>query len=89
MKTNLIKEDLVVRPNTKVKLNEWDPEYDRRIYKEEIESKLNKELLDRMSELQYKLFADKSQSLLIILQGVDTSGKDSTIRHVMCAFNLL
>ena len=26
MKTNLIK-DLVVRPNTKVKLNDWDPDY--------------------------------------------------------------
>ena len=36
-----------------------------------------------MSELQYKLFADNSQSLLIILQGVDASGKDGTIRHVM------
>jgi polyphosphate kinase 2 (PPK2 family) len=40
-----------------------------------------------MSELQYKLFADNSQSLLIILQGVDASGKDRTIRHVMGALN--
>jgi len=87
MKTNLIKEDLVVRPNMKVILNEWDPEYNGGIYKKEVESTLTKDILDRMSELQYKLFADKSQSLLIILQGVDTSGKDSTIRHVMGAFN--
>jgi hypothetical protein len=64
MKTNLIK-DLAVRPKMKVKLNEWHPEYDRRIYKEEVKSTLNKDLLDRMSELQYNLFADKSQSLLI------------------------
>jgi polyphosphate kinase 2 (PPK2 family) len=40
-----------------------------------------------MSELQYKLFADKSQSLRIILQGVDASGKDGTIRHVIGALN--
>ncbi len=40
-----------------------------------------------MSDLQYKLFADKSQAILIILQGLDASGKDSTIRHVMNAFN--
>src|SRR5437667_4102677 len=40
-----------------------------------------------MSELQYKLFAAKSQSLVIILQGVDASGKDGTIRHVMGALN--
>ena len=86
MKTNLIK-DLVIRPNTKVKLNEWDPDYDGGIFKKEVESTLNKDLLDRMSDLQYKLFANKNQSLLIILQGIDTSGKDSTIRHVMGAFN--
>lgn len=86
MKTNLIK-DLVVRPNMKVKLNEWDPDYDGGIFKKEVESTLNKDLLDRMTDLQYKLFAAKNQSLLIILQGIDTSGKDSTIRHVMGAFN--
>lgn len=36
-----------------------------------------------MSELQYKLFVDNQRSILIILQGVDASGKDGTIRHVM------
>ena len=41
----------------------------------------------RMSELQYKLFADNGQTLLIILQGVDASGKDRTISHVMGALN--
>ena len=51
MKTNLIK-DLVVRPNMKVKLNEWDPDYDGGIFKKEVESTLNKDLLDRMSDLQ-------------------------------------
>ena len=40
-----------------------------------------------MSNLQYKLFADKSQALLIVLQGMDASGKDGTIRHAMNAFN--
>ena len=49
MKTNLIK-DLVVRPNMKVKLNEWDPDYDGGIFKKEVESTLNKDLLDRMSD---------------------------------------
>ncbi|MGB8937795.1 MAG: hypothetical protein WCC17_22120 [Candidatus Nitrosopolaris sp.] len=44
-------------------------------------------LSSQMSELQYKLFAGKNQSLLIILQRVDASGKDGTIRHVMGALN--
>ena len=46
------------------------------------------ELVDHMSHLRYQaLFADRSKALLVILQGVDTSGKDGTIRHVMEAFN--
>lgn len=31
---------------------------------------------------QMRLYAEKKQRLLIILQGMDTSGKDGTIRHV-------
>ncbi len=36
---------------------------------------------------QDKLFASKSNSLLIILQGMDASGKDGTVRHVMSGVN--
>ncbi len=45
------------------------------------------DIMNQISDLQYKLYADKGKGLLIILQGTDTSGKDSTIRHVMSAFN--
>ena len=41
----------------------------------------------QLSKLQYKLFADNRHALVIILQGVDASGKDGTIRHVMGALN--
>jgi polyphosphate kinase 2 (PPK2 family) len=40
-----------------------------------------------MSELQYRLYIEGKKSLLIILQGMDTSGKDGTIRDVLGAFN--
>ena len=80
-------EKLLVVPGIEIKLKVWDQYYDRSINKEEAEDILNKNLMMQISELQYKLFADKSQSLLIILQGMDTSGKDSTIRQVMSAFN--
>lgn len=39
-------------------------------------------LQKRLSELQEKLFAEKKRGLLIILQGMDCSGKDSTIKHL-------
>lgn len=36
----------------------------------------------RLDELQELLYANHDRKLLVILQGMDTSGKDGTIRHV-------
>ncbi|MFP1632395.1 polyphosphate kinase 2 family protein [Zhengella sp. ZM62] len=44
-------------------------------------------LLAALDRLQYLLFADNRQSLLIVLQGLDASGKDGTIRHVFTGMN--
>lgn len=43
--------------------------------------------LARIDELQYRLYAEARQSLLIVLQGMDTSGKDGLIRNVLTIFN--
>lgn len=43
--------------------------------------------LDRLSDLQDRLWAEDKQALLVVLQGIDTSGKDGTIRKVAGAFN--
>lgn len=40
-----------------------------------------------LQELQQRLYADGSKALLVVLQGMDTGGKDGTIRHVMGAFD--
>jgi PPK2 family polyphosphate:nucleotide phosphotransferase len=75
-----------VKTTRKLKLKDWDPDYDADKRKEDVESELAR-FSGRMSELQHKLFAANSRSLVIILQGVDASGKDGTIRHVMGALN--
>ncbi len=41
----------------------------------------------QLSELQQKLYAQDRWSVLLILQGMDSSGKDSLIRHVMSGIN--
>ncbi len=41
----------------------------------------------KIDPLQERLYAEGQRSLLIILQGMDTSGKDGTIRHVMRGIN--
>lgn len=93
--TNAISKDLtinintfLVRPQITVKLRQYDPDCGKKQPRkmEQAEIELS-ELSNHMSHLQYKLFADRSKALLVILQGVDTSGKDGTIRHVMEAFN--
>ena len=45
--------------------------------------KLRKELF----KLQNKFYADGRYSMLIVLQGLDTSGKDGTIRHAFIGMN--
>lgn len=43
--------------------------------------------LQRLHELQNKLYADRRHAVLIVLQAFDGGGKDSTIRRVFGAFN--
>jgi PPK2 family polyphosphate:nucleotide phosphotransferase len=43
--------------------------------------------LDRLAELQDRLWAEAKHAVLVVLQGMDASGKDGTIKHVMTAFN--
>src|SRR6266567_4609374 len=37
--------------------------------------------------LQDRLWAERKQAVLVVLQGTDTSGKDGTIKHVMSGLN--
>ena len=41
----------------------------------------------RLSRLQEKLYAEKKTAVLVVLQAMDTAGKDSTIKHVMSGVN--
>lgn len=49
----------------------------------------NKDLVAKIDELQRVLYADGSKSLLLILQGVDASGKDGTVKNIFSAVNPL
>jgi PPK2 family polyphosphate:nucleotide phosphotransferase len=43
--------------------------------------------LARLAELQDKLNAEGRRALLVVMQGLDASGKDGTIKHVMSGVN--
>ena len=42
---------------------------------------------ERLSVLQYLLYAEGRRALLVVLQGIDAGGKDGTIQHVMSGLN--
>jgi PPK2 family polyphosphate:nucleotide phosphotransferase len=74
---------MLIRPGIKVALKKHDPD-DTGPYAcaEEADEALKKQL-EQLSRLQNLLYAENRRALLIVLQGMDTSGKDGTIRHVM------
>lgn len=41
----------------------------------------------RLAELQERLYAEHQWAILVVLQGLDASGKDSVIKHVMSEVN--
>lgn len=75
-----------VEPGTKVDLAKVDPAAGGGLSKTE-GTKLADELYTELSDLQQELYAAGLHSLLVLLQGMDTSGKDGTIRKVFSGLN--
>jgi PPK2 family polyphosphate:nucleotide phosphotransferase len=77
----------IVEPGTKVRLSKVDPSYTG---KHETHEKAVAEIqanIERLGKLQYLLYADGSQSLLVVLQALDAAGKDGVIRNVFTGMN--
>jgi len=70
----------------RIKLDDFDPAEDAGLKREHAENK-TAELIQELTKLQELLYAAPRQSVLLILQGRDTSGKDGTIRHVAGPLN--
>jgi len=77
-----------VAPHSKIDLKTWEPD-DKGVFeggKKEGEAALPP-LNARLETLQELLYAEGKHKLLIVLQGMDTSGKDGVIRHVFEGVN--
>ena len=76
-----------VPQGAKVNLKEWKTTPPADI---DSEKKLKKKLrknLDKMADLQDKLYANNKYGLLLIFQAMDAAGKDGAIKHVMSGVN--
>jgi PPK2 family polyphosphate:nucleotide phosphotransferase len=78
--------ELMVEPGSKVKLSHFDPSDTHGVEKAHAAEILATNI-ERLSLLQYQLYAEARRSLLVVLQGIDAAGKDGAIRHVMTGLN--
>ena len=81
-----LRDRLRIAPGSKVRLADIDPAATHGHTKADAEADLARGL-DRLTSLQDRLWAEAKHAVLIVLQGIDASGKDGTVRHVMTAFN--
>ena len=77
----------IATPGAKIRLADYDAGFTAHYKnKGEASEKLQKDI-ERLAELQSVLYAQNTYALLVILQAMDTAGKDGTIRHVMSGVN--
>lgn len=80
-----------IAPGARVQIDKMDPD-DTGDYKKTDQGKekaktITARLTERLGDLQERLYGNGTHSLLVVLQGMDTSGKDGTIKHVMSGVN--
>jgi PPK2 family polyphosphate:nucleotide phosphotransferase len=79
-----------VRPGEKVRLSRWDPAVRDGRARTDVAAKSHlRELAEKIDRLQALLYAERRRRLLVVLQGMDTAGKDATIRRVFEGVNPL
>src|SRR3954447_1161809 len=80
-------EHLRVKPGRKVRLASIAADSTKHVpAREEADAQTSK-AVEKLGELQDALYAEGRQSLLVILQGMDASGKDGAVRKVFDAVN--
>ncbi len=78
----------LVKPGVKVKLSNWDPNDTSEFKGSKEQARIEIEKLNqRLEKLQEVLFAEHKHKVLIVLQAMDTGGKDGAIRHVFEGVN--
>ena len=78
-----------VEPGAKVRLSKIDPSYTGKHETHETALPEIQKHVERMDKLQYLLYADGNQSLLVVLQALDAAGKDGVVRHLFSGMNEL
>ena len=85
-KSRLAERYRVTRPE-RFRLKDVDPDDRAGLESEERAAARLAQGVERINELQGRLYAEHKWSLLIVIQAMDAAGKDSLIKHVMTGIN--
>lgn len=78
-----IEKDCLLRPGQRPDLNAIAPDLSEELRGDKKSARKELDALSHeLSDLQRILYASKGSRVLLVIQGMDTSGKDGTIRHV-------
>ncbi|MEM7228917.1 MAG: polyphosphate kinase 2 family protein [Planctomycetota bacterium] len=78
---------VTVAPGTPIHLKDFDAGYCPEKFSRDDGEDALKDNAKKLADLGYRLYAENRRSLLLVLQGMDTAGKDGTIRSMMRGFN--
>jgi PPK2 family polyphosphate:nucleotide phosphotransferase len=78
---------LIVEPGTPAGLARRDPADKLGLSGKDEAAKVVEELLDELAALHDRFWAEATRSVLLVLQGMDTSGKDGAIKRVFSGLN--
>lgn len=76
-----------IRENQNVRLRDYDPDDVHLLPDKAAAKEKSAAIQERLAELQEMVYAGHQHKVLVLLQGMDASGKDGAIRHVMGGFN--
>jgi PPK2 family polyphosphate:nucleotide phosphotransferase len=76
-----------VRPDKKFRLEDHDPAFTGRFESREDGKRHLEKGLEKLRDLQERLYAQDQWAVLLIFQAMDAAGKDSVIEHVMSGVN--
>ena len=80
-------EKFLAKPGEQINLSKISTDNTQNLKDKSDANKILEENIERMQELQNRLYASDKYSLLLIFQAMDAAGKDSTIKHVMSGLN--
>lgn len=82
-----LKSPYLVKPNAKVKLSRYSTDETGGFKSQQDAEPILAKHRKQLAELQDVFYASQKKALLIVLQGMDTAGKDGTISHIFSGVN--